>query len=177
MADVIYYVASSLDGYIATADHGVEWLESFQGSGDDYGFMEFYSSIDALLMGSRTYEVSLKQGPWQAADKPSWVFTRRELPVAHPSVTLTLEDPSQVVQSLDDQGLRRAWLMGGGRLAASFRAAGLITHYMIAVVPIVLGAGIPLFADAEGPTSLTLVETRTYPSGIVQLTYEQKSEA
>ncbi len=71
MADIIYYVASSLDGYIATADHGVEWLESFQGSGEDYGFMEFYSSIDALLMGSRTSSRSRRPDRASAVRTPS----------------------------------------------------------------------------------------------------------
>ena len=87
MSDVVYYVASSLDGYIATTEGGVEWLDPFQGKGDDHGFFEFYASCDGLLMGSRTYEFSLKHPPWRSPHKPSRVFTRRELPIAHPSVT------------------------------------------------------------------------------------------
>ena len=172
--DVVYYVASSLDGYIATETGDVEWLTPFQGKGDDHGFAEFYSSIDGLLMGSHTYEFSLKHGSWPAPDKPSWVFTRRALRLAHPTVTLTSEEPAQLLESLRGPRLERLWLMGGGKLAASFRVHGLISHYMIAVVPIVLGGGIPLFADASRQDSLTLVEARPFPSGIVQLSYESK---
>ena len=94
MLEIIYYVASSLDGYIATADGGVDWLEEYQGAGEDYGFREIYGTFDAIVMGSHTYEFALAHPPWQAPDKPSWVFTRRELPIAHPSVTLTDEDPT-----------------------------------------------------------------------------------
>ena len=176
MPDVVYYVACSLDNYIATADDGVDWLMPYQKSGEDYGFAEFYSSMDGLVMGSRTYEVALTQGQWQAADKPSWVFTHRDLRLAHPSITLTSEDPGQVVDSLSARGLKRVWLMGGGELAASFRTRGLISHYMIAVVPVVLGGGIPLFATASRQDRLRLVEAKPYPSGIVLLSYEPKPD-
>lgn len=177
MPDVVYYVACSLDGYIATADGGVDWLTPFQSGGDDHGFMEFFSSMDALVMGSRTYEFALKHPPWQGPDRPSWVFTRRALELAHPSVTLTSEAPARVIESIHARGFERVWLVGGGELAASFRQAGLITRYMIAVVPIVLGGGIPLFADSPRQDRLRLVRARPFPSGIVQLEYEAISDA
>ena len=172
MPEVVYYVAVSVDGYIATSDGGVEWLDPFQGGSDDHGFAELYASVDGLLMGSRTYEFSLNHPPWRSPDKPSWVFTRRELPIAHPSVTLTSDDPAQLVRSL--QRSKRLWLLGGGRLAASFRRQGLITRCIISVVPVVLGGGIPLFADAPGQSSLNLLDAKTHSSGIVQLSYEMK---
>jgi dihydrofolate reductase len=169
--EVVYYVACSLDGYIATADGGVEWLAPFHGQGDDYGYAEFYSSVESLLMGSGTYEFALTQDPWPSPDKPSWVFTQRELPVAHPNVTLASDDPGQVVESLKARGLERAWLMGGGELAASFRTRGLISRYMIFVVPVLLGAGIPLFAPTTGSEALKLVDAKPHASGIVELNY------
>ena len=172
VTEVLYYAACSLDGYIATADGGVGWLDRFQSSGDDYGFNEFYSSLDSIVMGSKTYEFALTHGPWRSADKSTWVFTRRDLQVAHPSVTLTSEDPEQVMDTIRDRGLKHVWLMGGGELAASFRVRGLISHYMIAVIPVVLGGGIRLFADGGREDSLKLVEAKTSPSGIVQLNYE-----
>lgn len=175
--EVIYYVASSMDGYIATPDGGVDWLTSFHCQGEDHGYAEFYASVDALLLGSDTYEVALAHGPWPSPDKPSWVFTRRKLSVVHPSVTLTSDDPSQVIASLAANGHGRAWLMGGGKLAASFRKRGLISHYRIFVVPLILGEGIPLFAPAAGPDALRLVDTTRYASGIVELGYVPQSSA
>lgn len=169
--EVVYYVATSLDRFIATPDGGVDWLTPYHG-GEDRGFADFYRSIDALLMGSHTYEVALQLGPWRSPDKPSWVFTSRDLPVAHQSISLTAEEPARMLRTLGQQGIQRAWLMGGGRLAGSFRAAGLISHYVIAVVPVVLGGGIPLFADAPRHDSLKLTGVTSFPSGIVQLSYE-----
>lgn len=177
MPDVYYYVASSLDGYIATPEGGVDWLTPFQQSGEDYGYTDFYASMDALLIGSHTYEVALTYGAWQAPDKPSWVFTHRDLPIAHPSVTLTTDDPVEVLRQLSHRGLGRAWLMGGGELAGSFRKRGLISHYVVGLIPVLLGEGIPLFSAAPGDEALTLVESRSYPSGVVLLSYEEKPPA
>jgi dihydrofolate reductase len=174
MPDVHYYIASSLDGCIATPDHGIEWLAPFQQSGDDYGFNDFYASIDALLLGSRTYEVALKQGLWPAPDKRSWVFTERELPVAHPSITLTSEEPARVLEQLAGRGFERAWLMGGGALAGSFLAQGLISCLTVALIPVLLGAGIPMFAEPSGRETLTLHDAKSYPSGVVSLRYERR---
>jgi dihydrofolate reductase len=175
--EIVYYVACSLDGYIAAPDGGVDWLEPFRQGEEDYGYAELYGSVEALLLGSRTYEVALSFGAWPSADKESWVFTRRELPAADPSVTLTSDDPARVIATLEERGMERAWLMGGGKLATSFREAGLITAYRIFVMPVVLGDGIPLFA-APGqdqpptePEPLKLVEARPYPSGVVELSY------
>jgi dihydrofolate reductase len=81
MPQVVYYVASSLDGYIASADGSVEWLRPFQEQREDHGVTALHASVDALLLGSRTYEFALHLGQWPAPDKPSWVFTQRNLRV------------------------------------------------------------------------------------------------
>jgi dihydrofolate reductase len=177
MIEIIYYVASSLDGYIAEPNDGLDWLESFSEGGEDYGYAEFYASIDSLVLGSRTYEMALAHGDWQSPDKPSWVFTHRDLQVAHPSITLTADAPSDIVEALGKDGFKRVWLMGGGLLAASFRQQGLITHYEIAMIPVVLGAGIPLFADVPRQDRLRLTNVNTFPTGVVQLSYEADSKA
>src|SRR5215470_14317395 len=91
--EIIYSVASSLDGYIATVDAGVDWLSRFHSSPEDRGFGDLESSVDALLLGSHTYEFALKLGQWPSPNKPSWVFTRRKLPILDPSITLTTESP------------------------------------------------------------------------------------
>src|SRR3954464_5895991 len=120
MLEVIYYVASSLDGYIATANGSVDWLSRFHTPGEDHGAAELEASVDALLLGSHTYEFALKLGRWPSPGKPSWVFTQRDLPILHPSITLTSQRPREVAELLAARGVGRAWLMGGGKLAASF---------------------------------------------------------
>ena len=177
MTAVTYYVASSVDGFIATADGSVDWLTPFQAQDEDHGFLRLYASVDALLMGSRTYEFALKAPQWPSPDKPSWVFTQRKLRVAHPSVTLTAEKPSNLLKILAKRKIKHAWLMGGGKLATSFRAEGLISSYVISVMPVILGRGIPLLAADPQQSSLTLVESKAFKSGIVQLTYKMPNKA
>ena len=178
MPEIIYYVASSLDGYIATADGGVDWLSHCHTAGEDHGARELEASVDALLLGSHTYESALKLGQWPSPHKLSWVFTRRELPVLHPSITLTAQSPREVVDLLASRGLHRAWLMGGGKLAASFHAENLISRYIVSLFPVLLGSGIPLFAPhSSPPDTLRFVAAKPFKSGIVQVTYEHAPNA
>lgn len=169
--DIVYYVACSLDGFIAKIDGSVEWLDAYQGQAEDYGYGEFYSACDALIMGSHTYEVSLKFGEWPSKEKPSWVLTGRDLTVIDASVTLTSDDPSAVVEEMQSEGIRQAWMMGGGKLAGSFLEAGLLTEFRVFVIPLVLGEGIPLLSGVSREHILVLTESEAYPSGIVELRY------
>ena len=178
MPEVIYYVASSLDGYIATADGSVDWLSRFHTAGEDHGAGELEASVDALLLGSHTYEFALKLGQWPSPNKLSWVFTRRDLRILHPSITLTAQSPREVVELLASRGLRRAWLMGGGKLAASFHADQLISRYIISVFPVLLGSGIPLLAPHSSlPDALRFRTAKPFKSGVVQLTYDRAQNA
>lgn len=178
MIEVIYYVAASLDGYIATSDGRVDWLERFDSAGEAHGAGDLHASVDALLMGSHTYEFALQLGQWPSPDKPSWVFTHRDLRVLHPSITLTSQTPAEVLEMLRARGIRRTWLMGGGELATSFRSAGLISRFIISIFPMILGSGIPLFAPTSSAEDLLrLIEAKPFASGIVQLTYERAHNA
>jgi dihydrofolate reductase len=159
--EIIYYVAASLDGFIATPDGGIEWLKPFEGTGEDYGYGEFYASIEAVLLGRRTYEQCLQFPEWPYAGKPYWVFSRANT-----------NTPASVVAEMKSRGLRRAWLVGGGKLAAAFRAERLITEHIVSIVPVMLGAGVPLFAGPAPRQDLRLKSSRNFPIGIVQLRYE-----
>ena len=170
--EITYYVASSVDGFIATEDGGVDWLTPFQKTGEDHGAGALQKSVDSLLLGSGTYEFALKLGQWPSPNTPSWVFTRRKLKKLHPSITLTSQGPREVVEILAARGLRHAWLMGGGKLATSFRSEGLISNYMITIMPIILGRGIPLFAPGGSQNPLRFQSATPFKGGIVQLTYK-----
>lgn len=171
MPEVVYYVAASLDGYIATPDGGVEWLAPFEGTGEDYGYAKFYASVDAVLLGRKTYERSLSFGEWPYPGKPCWVFSHARLEISQPNVKVTAGSPAEVVAEISARGLRRAWLVGGGALAAWFREQRLITEHIVAIVPVILGAGVPLFASGGAKESLKLVESTSYPNGLMQLRY------
>jgi dihydrofolate reductase len=170
--EIVYYVACSVDGFIATEDGGVGWLTPFQQTGEDHGAGELQASVDALLLGSTTYEFALKFGSWPSPNTPSWVFTHRKLKKLHPSITLTSRTPRQVVELLKSRGVRRAWLMGGGKLATSFRSEGLISSYIFIIMPIILGRGIPVFAPGGPQRTLALQSAKPFKSGIVQLIYK-----
>lgn len=167
-------MACSLDGYVADREGSVEWLNAIDDGGEDYGFAEFSRSLDGIVMGSRTYEFVLDHGEWVYPDNPSWVFTRRDLPLAHPTVTLTRKDPTEVVEALRRQGLRRIWLLGGGALAAAFASRQLISEYRIAVIPVLLGGGTRLFEGEFAANELELLGETSYSNGIVHLNYRSK---
>jgi dihydrofolate reductase len=171
VAEVIFYVASSLDGFIATPDGSVAWLSEFEAGDEDYGYSDFYASVDAVLLGSRTYEQALTFGAWPYVGKPSWVFSRRGYPRTPADVTVTAASPRDVVSELDARGIRRAWLVGGGAIASSFREAGLITGYIVSVMPVILGGGVALFGGPGATERLELAGSRVFDDGVVQLTY------
>lgn len=171
MLQVVYYVASSLDGFIATPDGGIDWLAPFESSGEDYGYSAFYESIDAIIVGSTTFAQTLTFGEWPYPGKPVWVFSSRALEVDHDDVTVTHESPGTVAGQIERRGLSRAWLVGGGALAGSFLQAGLITEFVVSVIPIILGSGIPLFGASEAQTRLRLLAVTPYADGVCQLRY------
>jgi dihydrofolate reductase len=172
--DIVYYVAASLDGYIATPEGGVDWLSAVEREGEDYGYGDFISSIDLLLMGRATYDFARSVDPWPYRDMRGLVFTHRPLPDPPPGVQATTRGPAEALSEPRAEPWTRAWLVGGGKLAASFRAAGLITESIVSIVPVVLGEGIPLF-DGSGPLEqLELVSSRSFPSGLVQNRYRRR---
>jgi dihydrofolate reductase len=168
---VIYSAAISLDGYIADADGGVDWLHDAMVKGESYDLPEFQRSIDGVLMGSRTYEKALAMGAGGSKKAPVWVFSKRELP-ARKYVTVTSASPAEVVATIAARGITRAWLMGGGLLASSFLRDGLLDEVALGVMPVVLGAGIPAFGPLHSRAKLNLVESKAYKGGAMSLRYE-----
>jgi dihydrofolate reductase len=169
VTEVIYYVAASVDGFIATPDGGVEWLGAFENP-EAYGYAEFLASIDALVMGRRTFDQMLTFGLWPYADRTSVVLTRRpfagEVP---PNVTISDDAPGVAVGKLAASGARRVWLVGGAELLRSFRAEGLVMEYYVSILPVFLGDGIPLFPTPGPAEPARLLESRAYPDGVLQV--------
>lgn len=174
---VVYSVATSLDGYIAADDGGVDWLHASMVKGESYDLDTFMRSINAVLIGSRTYEKALAMGGFMGASTPTWVFSKREWN-PRKGVTFTGADPRDVVNELPSHGVTRAWLMGGGELAASFLEQGLIDEVSVGMMPVVLGSGIPVFGRLKnGFAALKLVESKTYKGGALGLRYSPVARA
>lgn len=179
MSELVYYVAQSVDGYIATPDGGIEWLHEIDdddAEGEDYGFHAFISTVDALIMGRGTYDKIVDFGSWPYGELPAWVLTHRPAEALEGArLTFVDEDAEAVAARLEEAGSERAWLVGGGVVAAAFADAGLIDTWVISVIPVVLGEGIPLVAPLGEWSRLRAVDTRTFDSGLVQTTYRARS--
>ena len=177
MTEISYYAAISLDGFIAKPDGDVDWLNKYLETGEDYGFTSFNASIQAIVMGRGTYEKSLEFDPWPSGDTPCWVFSSQLTESQISSVRFTRSTPEEVLDEMSNANIERAWLMGGGKLAASFLAAGLIHEYDLAIMPELLGEGIPLLQPVNSQAELELVDSKVHPSGVVQLKYRKTDRA
>ena len=165
---VWYSVAMSLDGYIARADGGYDWIPNEPEI--DWG--AFMGRFDTVLMGRKTYEVAQGQGPAGAKGPKTCVFSRTLRQADHPDVTIVSDDPAGAVNELRRQPGKDIWLMGGGVLFRHLLDAGAVDMVEIGLVPALLGGGIPLLPAGGATVRLSLVETRRYAkSGIMGLTY------
>lgn len=168
MRRVIYFVASSLDGFVARADGGIDWLFSDQ----DYGYAEFLASIDTVLMGRKTYDVCLTFSEYPYADLKNYVWTRTQPTLAH--ATSVNEPVGPFISRLREQPGRDIWLVGGGELAGACFAAGVVDELRLFIHPILLGTGLPLAAHLPREVPLKLQSHQSFSSGLVELRYEVK---
>lgn len=168
MSKLVLYIAASLDGYIARSDHGLDWLLKFDNSQTDYGYSEFYSSVDAVLMGRKTYEVALSLGPWAYRDKPNFVMSRSTDKFEHAEKVSGEIGP--VVTELKSR-FKCIWLVGGAELLSQSLSARCLDEIIITVIPVILGSGIRLFDSPIEETELIQTEVRSYSRGLAQIKY------
>jgi dihydrofolate reductase len=175
---IIVYIATSADGYIARPDGDVEWL-SRRPRSVDYGMGAFYPTIDTILWGRRTYDRALayykkkgrKSGMFDTK-LANYVFSRKPPKRATPGVDFVSESVKAFAQRLRATPGKHIWMMGGGKLIASFLDAGEIDEFDIHVIPTLIGEGIPLIAPGHRDVSLGLRSARKYPDGVVRLRYD-----
>jgi dihydrofolate reductase len=173
---VVLYIAASVDGYIARSNGGTDWLSIVEREGEDYGYAAFYESVDAIVMGSKTYELALSFGEWPYSGKKSFIFTRRDFKSDREDVMFVSDTVNHVLTRMKAQGFKKIWLVGGGALTSSFFQRGLIDEYIISTIPIILGQGIPLFLPSGREEKLDLIALKQYPSGLVQAHYRNKRD-
>ena len=173
MRRIKLYTATSLDGFLARPDGGIDWLAT-EG---DYGYARFYDSIDTVVMGRRTYETALSFGAYPYPDRTGFVFSRERAGTIDENVTFLAEDVEEFVRSLRLRPGRDVWLVGGGELARAFFEKNLIDELQLFVHPILLGAGLPLFLPRPGDLRLRLLRCRSWPNGLVELHYEREGLA
>lgn len=176
MRKIKLYIAVSLDGYIATPDGGVEWLDQFQISeNEDYGYKELYQSIDAVLMGGRTYRDIIGFGcEWPYKGKASYVVSRNEVhltPAAE--VHFITENIIYYVERLKKQEGKDIWLVGGGELVSMLINAELIDEMQLCYLPIVLGQGFALFPNKPKESVWKLISSKSFDSGAILISYSK----
>lgn len=178
----VYYCAMSLDGYIADSDDDIDWLTGYEpqplgadvepvGGPHPQPYDEFYEAVGAMVSGSVTYEwLRAHVDEWPYPDKPYWVLTSRELDAPEGRDV-------RFNGSLDDMfasaGDRKLWIVGGGGVASQFAEAGLLDDIWVTVVPVVLGAGKPLFTRGLPGPPMQLTHVLPRPNGMVELRYSR----
>jgi dihydrofolate reductase len=170
---IVVHVATSADGYIARQDGGVEWLNRPRTAGD-YGMRAFVRSIDTILWGRKTYELAVGTGDRGTSfgrDVRNVVFSRGSLRAAAPGYELARSRPGDFVRQLRETPGRDVWVMGGAGLIGSLLDEGQIDAFVLHVVPVMIGAGIPLVAPRHRLVPLKLHSSRRFADGVVRLHY------
>jgi dihydrofolate reductase len=165
------FVGTSMDGFIARADGGLDWLPS--GGGEEHGYEAFIASVDALVIGRHTYETVLAFDQWPYGSKVVYVLSSKPLQPAPPGAVVErlAGEPAALAAELTARGVRHAYI-DGGITVQGFLRAGLIQRLIVTRVPVLIGSGIPLFGATGRDIFLRHVATRPYASGLVQSEYE-----
>ncbi len=165
------FIGTSLDGFIARPNDDLDFLPP--GGGEPHGYNEFIASVDAIVIGRKTFEKVLTMGPWPYGDKRVVVLSSRRLDLSK-AVGGVFEHmagtPAEIVSQLAATGAHHLYIDGGITIQRFLRA-GLIQRLIITRVPVLIGEGVPLFGALPHDIRLRHVATRHYPSGLVQSEY------
>ena len=169
MRKVILYIATSLDGFIAESDGGLDWLEKFpHPEGEDYGYVDLLNRIDTTLMGRNTFDfVANYNGPFPYPDTTNYVFSNRDIESKLP-IEIISGDAVAFLKHLKQERGKDIWLIGGGRLNTSFANANLIDEVILTQIPVFLGKGIPVFNGLDSNLKFKKTTHKVYPNGVLK---------
>lgn len=164
------YIATSIDGYIARKDGNLDWLQYGHTGDEDYGFKNFINSVDALILGRKTYQVVSGFDEWPYKGKRVIVLSQTLKDIRQEAELYSGQLP-ELLSKLHSENIKHIWV-DGGITASKFLEAGLVDELTVSIIAMVLGSGIPLFSVMNKEHSCHLISTQPYPSGLVQLKYE-----
>lgn len=171
MRKIILFIACSLDGFIARKDGGIDWLFTDQ----DYGYKEFYESVDTLLVGRKTYELACSFPEWPYAEKKTVVFTKNKNQKTNSRIEFS-SDPIPFTKKLLKENGKNVWIVGGGEIISIFLNAEMVDELRVFVHPVILGDGIPLFTKIKKQIKLKLINEQKFSTGLVELHYRVEKD-
>ncbi|PTM01862.1 MAG: dihydrofolate reductase [Bacteroidetes bacterium] len=172
MPKVILYISCSLDGYLAGPENDLSFLEKVHIAGEDYGYTTFVDGVDSVIVGRKTYQWVIDQGfEYPHADKETYIITRNTRESEGKRHFYT-GDLKQLVAELKNRGSKDIYCDGGAEIVNLMLKQKLIDEIILSVVPVILGDGTPLFKNGLPKSELTLLNSQSYASGLVQLHYQ-----
>ncbi len=176
MAEIKLYIATSLDGFISREDGSLDWLESLPNPNQlDYGYGDFISGIDTVLMGRGTYEEILGFGvDWPYGDCESYIFTRKTGYKTKTDKTQAAKLSKESLKEIKSKSEKGVWIVGGGEIITELINMDEIDEMIICIIPVIIAKGIPLFPNQPKETQFNLVHTESFDTGAVSLTYRRK---
>ena len=171
------FIATSIDGYIADKNGGIDWLHSIPNpNNDDMGYVEFTNDIDALVMGRTTFETVCGFDVDWPYDKPVFVLSNKlkEIPESHKGKAFLVKGTlAEILDQIYEKGLNKLYIDGGTTIR-NFLKEDLIDEMVLTVIPILLGGGSPLFSEHPKELKFELIKTKTYLNQVTQSYYNRK---
>lgn len=175
MRKIKLYIAASIDGYIADIEGGLDWLSEYPITSElNYGYDEFFDSVDTVILGGRTYRDILNMDViYPYKDKISYIITRNKTNNPKENIHFISENITETVSELKKQEGKAIWLVGGGEIIAMLLDNDLIDEMIITTIPMILGSGIPLFPNTSKESAWQLQNTHSYCNNVLQVEYHK----
>lgn len=176
MASISYYVAVSLDGFLAREDEVMDWLSNYtQPLDTPYDYEPFYNSVSAVVMGRKTYDKVMSFGEYHYKGKPGLVLSNNPgFKVNEPGVEAASSDWKEKLEALKTSVEGRIWLVGGGEVANLFVKENLLDEIILTIIPETIGIGIPWMGKTPLTAGWNLSEHYMSKNGVVQLVYSKR---
>lgn len=176
MRKIKLYIAASIDGYIADPDGGLDWLSGYPITPElNYGYNEFFNSVDSVIMGGRTYRDILNMDVlYPYSEKISYIITRNKNNQATiENIQFLSENIIETISNLKEQQGKDIWLVGGGEIISILLDNNLVDEMIITHIPKILGDGIPLFPKMRVESNWKLLNSQSYNNGVLSVEYQR----